>query len=359
MYQLFHSLAPQRPGRLAGQAAVPSVDTALSAYLARRFRLPELSLAAPPVLMPAGWEAYLYRFRLSLLPAALFRPLVLRLYAGPRGRARACHEFAALTHVHRAGYPVPGPLLLEPDSSYLGGPFIVMEHVPGDTLLARLRGNFLRILNVPAQLAQMHVRLHKMPAGTLGSPPGSFLHRQLQSLHHIIREHELIGLEAGVQWLDAHRPRETASPRLLHLDFHPVNLIVRPAGDCVVIDWSEADVGDVHADLATTVLLLRHAPVHDLTPGERLLAPVARWALARRYLKVYGRQATIEPQRLDYYLAWACLRRLATYGMWLHAGPECNGSKPSAVRRVTPGHVGGLQRLFARLTGTMPTLALP
>ncbi len=360
MYQFFDHRSPLgfRP-----QATPPpqakSVDAALSAYLAARLGLRAADFAEPPALVPTGWEAYVYRFRLlgsASLPARFDRPLVLRLYAGPRGLPRARREFAAQAHAHRHGYPAPQPLLLEEDSRHLGGPFIVMEHVPGETLLDRLRGNWLRILEVPARLARAHARLHALPTAGLTSPGGPFLARQLDDLRQTTRAHDLGGLAAGLRWLDAHRPSEAEPPSLLHLDFHPVNLVARDDGACVALDWSEADVGDRHADLAMTVLLLHCAPVDGLGLHERLLAPVTRWLLARRYQIVYRRSRPIDRGRLRYYLAWACLRRLATYGMWLRAGPLSNGSKPAAVRRVTPGHVRELQECFAGLTGVTPDI---
>ncbi|HKI31209.1 MAG TPA: phosphotransferase [Gemmataceae bacterium] len=157
-------------------------------------------------------------------------------------------------------------------------------------------------------------------------------------------------------WLDAHRPSETATPRLLHLDFHPINLIARHDGECVALDWSEADVGDIHADVATTILLMRHVTPGPLALTERLLSPVVRWVLERGYRRVYCRSTPLDEERLHYYLAWACLRRLAMYGMWLNAGPQCNGSKKCALERITPEHVAELEGCFATLTGVMPDL---
>ncbi|HEX5269007.1 MAG TPA: phosphotransferase [Gemmataceae bacterium] len=344
-----HPLPPRL--RLTGG---PCVDTRLSAYLAARLGRATVEFAEPPALVPDGWEAYIYRFRprpVAGLPRRFDRPLVLRLYAGPHGLARARREFSAQCHVFRHGYPVPEPLLLEEDSDLLGGPFLVMEQVPGPTLLDRLRTNWTRILAVPAQLARLHARLHALPPDGLANGDGPFLGRQLDELRRTTRTYDLDGLTAGLRWLNDHRPPDPDSPCLLHLDFHPVNLIARADGEGAVLDWSEADVGDRHADLAMTTLMLRCAPVEGLAAHERLVAPLTRWLLARRYRVVYRRRAPFDRERLRYYFAWACLRRLATYGMWLRAGPLTNGSKPGALGRVTPRLVRELAGWFERASG--------
>ena len=161
MYSLLDTLSllrlrPRTGIRFRPPRGGPSVDAALSRYLSGRLGVPTVEFAEPPQLVPAGWEAYIYRFRLRMapgLPAAFERPMVLRLYAGPPGRPRARREFAAQAHAFRHNYPVPEPLLLEEDSAPLGGPFVVMEQVHGETLLDWLRGNWLRILEVPRLLA--------------------------------------------------------------------------------------------------------------------------------------------------------------------------------------------------------------
>jgi hypothetical protein len=247
MYQLLdHRPSLGLPDRASRPPAVTPVDSDLLAYLATRLGLRSARFAEPPDLVPDGWEAYVYRFRLSVsgaLPPDLAGPLVLRLYAGPRGLPRARREFAAQTYACRHGYPAPKPLLLEADSRYLGGPFLVMEGVPGETLLNWLRGNWTRVLSAAARLAQAHVRLHGLPTAGLGSCGNSFLERQLDEVRRTIRTYDLAGLAGAFGWLDANRPPETSAPCMLHLDFHPVNLMVRD-DDCVVTDWSEADLGD-------------------------------------------------------------------------------------------------------------------
>jgi len=84
---------------------------------------------------------------------------------------------------------------------------------------------------------------------------------------------------------------------------------------------------------------------------DRLLDPAARWVLIRSYLAVYHRRLGLDRRRLRYYLAWAALRRLGVYGMWLRAGPQSNGCKPSSIRHLRTGHVEALQECFRRCTG--------
>lgn len=50
-------------------------------------------------------------------------------------------------------------------------------------------------------------------------------------------------------------PARGSGDRLLHLDLHPENVLVSPAGP-VVIDWANAARGDAAPDLALTWVLL-------------------------------------------------------------------------------------------------------
>jgi aminoglycoside phosphotransferase (APT) family kinase protein len=317
-------------------------------------RVGELGFAEEPVEIPHGWETYIYRFRLRAsgpLPAAFDRRLVVRIYASPEGVPRAQHEFACQHFVDKAGFPVPEPLLLGEDCGLFGGPFLVMECLPGGTLLDHLRRHNMHILRVAAQLADQHARLHAQPVGNFPVSPGPFPERRLDNLAEQARTYRLTGLTAGLDWLRAHRPGEPASPCILHLDFHPINLMVDNGLPVGVVDWSEADVGDRHADVATTVMLMYTTPVEGTNLRERLLTPVVRWFLIRHYLRVYACRLGLDRRTLRYYLAWATLRRLAVYGLWLRAGPQSTGCKPSSIRHLKPGHVKTLQECFRHWTG--------
>jgi hypothetical protein len=78
---------------------------------------------------------------------------------------------------------------------------------------------------------------------------------------------------------------------------------------------------------------------------------LARWVLIRNYLRVYHRRPGLDRRTLRYYLAWAALRRLGVCGMWLRAGPQSNGCKPSSICNLQTGHVEALQECFRRCTG--------
>jgi aminoglycoside phosphotransferase (APT) family kinase protein len=341
-----------------GSGGSTSIEDSLAAYLATHLNRRDFSFRQRPEELPHGWEAHVYRFQLQAsnpLPSPFDSPLTLRAYATAHALPRARHEFAVLQHMRSIGYPTPRPILLEQDCQHFGGPFLILSWVPGQTLLDWLRARFTRILKVAHQLACLHAALHDLPADGLPISPGPFLDRRLAELDHMIQAYGLAALQPGLDWLTRHRPPEPSTPSILHLDFHPVNLIADSGFPRAVLDWSEADVGDRHADLAMTRVLIRASPVRTTRWSERLLARPARWWLARRYLRVYSRSFPVDRSRLRYYMAWAALRRLAMCGTWRKAGPWVHGFKSSARQYVLPEHERSLRQLFHQAAGlTLP-----
>jgi len=339
--------------KAADAASASEVARVLLPYLRERLGVCDLDYAGAPVAFADGWETYTYHFRLQApaLPPALTRPLTLRIYASPNGAGRAEHEFAAQRRLAALGYPVPEPLLLEQTSDLFGGPFFLMEKVPGRMALDMLVWRPWRIVTFPAQMADIHARLHRLPSDDFPAPRGEFLGRQLDQVAAVIREHGLHGLAPGLDWLRAHRPAPPASPRILHLDFHPLNLIRRADGSLAVIDWTYADVGDPHADVATTLMLMQCVAVQAQGVWERLAIFCGRPMLWWQYVHAYRRRAPLDWDRLAYYRPYAALRRLARYGRWLHAGPEVTGSKPSLLEHLSPAHLAALSGYFHTWTG--------
>ncbi|HUG14682.1 MAG TPA: aminoglycoside phosphotransferase family protein [Thermomicrobiales bacterium] len=82
---------------------------------------------------------------------------------------------------------------------------------------------------------------------------------------------------------------------LLHLDFHPLNLLTDGQRITAVLDWTNARAGDPRADLARSISILR-LDTGELSPHEQSLARQYERGLRRGY----GPVSEFAP-----YLAWA------------------------------------------------------
>ena len=155
-------------------------------------------------------------------------------------------EAEIMRYVLDAGYPVPRV-------HDAGEGFLVMDRVDGPSMLDVAARHPWRLGEYGRLLADLHRRLHDLPA-----PPG------LPS--------------AGVP-----------GDRLLHRDLHPLNVLM-PEGGPVVIDWANCAAGDPAYDVADTWVLFATAEV----PGsrwDRALAAAGRRFFLRGFLKASDREA--------------------------------------------------------------------
>ncbi len=129
---------------------------------------------------------------------------VVRSY---KDRRSADDEAELIRAVHGAGYPVP-----RVDEWH--GPRIVMERIDGPTLGEQL------------------------VAGTVTAEEGARIQADVQGRLH------------ALPW-----PSAAPGEGLLHLDFHPFNVLMGPAGP-VVIDWTNARPGPPGLDVAMSALIL-------------------------------------------------------------------------------------------------------
>lgn len=75
--------------------------------------------------------------------------------------------------------------------------------------------------------------------------------------------------------------------KLCHGDFNPSNIIVKPNGDCYILDWSHATVGNASADAARTFLIF------SLHGNEEL---------ANKYLDLFAKESEIEKSHIQRWL---------------------------------------------------------
>ena len=99
--------------------------------------------------------------------------------------------------------------------------------------------------------------------------------------------------------LEAIRPRPAV---LLHLDYHPLNVLVDGGRVAGVLDWANARAGDPRADLARTASILRLAPLPGGAAGRAAWA--VRRVLAAGWRRGYRQDAGSADEMAPFY-AWA------------------------------------------------------
>ena len=164
------------------------------------------------------------------------------------GRSMAL-EARLMAHAAAHGYPVPAVDHISDD-----GTDLVMERLTGPTMFAVLSQRPWTIRHHGRLLAELHQRLHLIPAPgwVPGAPSG-------------------------------------AGDSLVHLDLHPLNVILTAKGP-VVIDWPNARRGNGDADVALTWAMLAAGEV----PAGRIKAAVlglGRAALIKTFLAPFDRAA--------------------------------------------------------------------
>jgi len=146
-----------------------------------------------------------------------------------------------MRYLDQAGFPVPK--VYDADGSDL-----VMERLDGRDMLVDLARRPWRAPRHARLLADMHNRLHQIPA-----PPG-------------------FGEPLG--------PGDT----VLHLDLHPGNIMLTSRGP-VVIDWSNRAVGPAGADVALAYLIMACSEVDDLPMMIRPIVGSVRATVVRHFLR--------------------------------------------------------------------------
>jgi len=167
------------------------------------------------------------------------------VYAAGPGRVRRRYrdgrdvtdEAAVMAYLHGLGYPVP-------EVYEAAGADLVMERVDGPTLLRALAAGEVGPREAGRLLADLHTRLHALPARTSTDP----------------------------------------ADRVLHLDLHPDNVILAARGP-VVIDWVNTTEGPPDLDVALCALIMAEAASGSYVPPE-LAGPAAE--LLREYLARVG-----------------------------------------------------------------------
>ncbi|MBN1533455.1 MAG: phosphotransferase [Spirochaetes bacterium] len=201
---------------------------------------------------------------------------------------------------------------------------IVLDRIDGVSLTKTPDTNPLLFFKVAPTLAELHAGLHgkrtkklrdirEIALEMLEAKPLSFLMREQKK-----RAKEIIkSLPEG--------------DSLLHMDFHPENVIVR-GGDSIIIDWMTAARGDAAADVAYTNLLFHDAELFPGTPKLKLVFyGIVRNYIFRGYLKRYRELTGMTLEEIGRWRLPAVMMRL---GFWNVA------SERDALTREIKGILG-------------------
>jgi aminoglycoside phosphotransferase (APT) family kinase protein len=154
---------------------------------------------------------------------------VLRRYRNP-SHSNTEAEARVMGYLAAQGYPVPQVH----DFTDID---LVMERLYGPTLMQAWERRPWRLTHYARQLAALHDRLAAVPAPDWLPAPRALRDRE---------------------------PGDTGS--VLHLDLHPLNVILTPDRGPVVFDWPNAAAGDPAFDLARTIVTVGTADL-PLSPA--------------------------------------------------------------------------------------------
>ncbi len=168
-------------------------------------------------------------------------------------RSREGHSLATeartLEYVRGFGYPVPAVDEVSDD-----GADMILERIEGRSMVDAMSAKPWTIRRQGRVLADLHRRLHEIPAP---------------------------------DWVGPAPCGE--GDRLLHLDLHPLNVMITKRGP-VVIDWPNARHGDPNVDVAVTWALMDAGEID----ANRLIGAVlgrARRALVHSFLRDFDEAA--------------------------------------------------------------------
>jgi hypothetical protein len=243
--------------------------------------------ATEPQRVKGGWETLLWRFA---TPDG--REHSLRVHHLPEREEFARRERLALQACEKGGLPAPR---LEATGEFQELPAMVLSWCPGRPLLSYVEQRPWAIWRLGRLFGLTQALMHAVtpPPEFIATAPDDWLSRLDEEYMDLASHAKTLGLSTS---------------SLIHMDFHPLNLISDGAAVTGVIDWPRAAAGDPRADLARTEITLLAAPI---PPGPlSAFLNLARRLILRAWRSGYREAAGLMP---DYrpFRAWAGATLLA------------------------------------------------
>ncbi len=310
----------RRPARSRGATlSSPDIASALRGFLTSEYG-GDIVDAEPPRAIDTGFSTLIHfvHFEGAALPAPWRRPLVVRVHQSVREAPIARREAAIQEWCVAHEYPAPAVLAVFGPGELLDLPVQVMQRGPDSTLLDAVKHAPWRAPALVDRLASLHLRLHALPTHDWPETDGEGLvQRRLSLVRRFLATHDDAELSAALARVEPLLPELEAGPIVAcHGDFHPLNVLVD--GDTsMVIDWTDAALGDRHGDVARTSLLFYFgaALATSNRAAKAALGGAQGW-LSKRYLRTYRRSAPIDPERIK---RWEAVHLLHGWAQILEA----------------------------------------
>jgi len=231
--------------------------------------------------VPGGWDTLMWRF-----VTQDGRELSLRMFHLRRRQDVAWRERVALETFARAKLPAPR---VEAVGEVEGVPAMVLSWCPGRTILSSLENRPWLVWRLGWLFGRTQARLHAV------APPEEFVAEAPDSWLSLVDEEH-------ADLADCVRALQPVTTSLIHMDFHPLNVVSDGSAITGIIDWASAAAGDPRADLARTVFTMQAMPV---PPGPlSSVLSLGRGLLLRAWHSGYKEAVGVMP---DYrpFMAWA------------------------------------------------------
>jgi aminoglycoside phosphotransferase (APT) family kinase protein len=189
-------------------------------------------------------------------------------------QAETCRrEVAAMQAARQAHVPVP---IIQADGVWRERPVLLLSWCPGAPLWEAVRRQPWRVWSLGTAFGRTQALIHQIPARAEWQDQRT----------------DWIGWAGSndQRFHTALRRMARPAPALLHLDYHPLNVLTDGRHMTAVLDWANARVGDPRADVARTYTILM---VEPHTPGRQPLARslvrrLLAWSWRRGYEQVAG-----------------------------------------------------------------------
>lgn len=277
-----------------------------------------------------GWESIIYAFDFNSGPGGQRQTeeMILRIYPGTNAHHKSEQEFNGMQTLYRIGYPVPKVYTLERENlPFDHRPFMLMERIEGGIMWPILdQSTPEKAAGLITQFCELFVQLHNLDwqefvpvdQQSVFHEPFFFVDGYLKLLYEVAEPFpDLKALMPVIDWLQDRRnlvPCDQPAP--VHWDFHPGNVILKPDGSAVVIDWTQIQVTDPRFDIGWTLLLAGGYS------GDKFRNMI---------LSEYERISGTPIEQLDYFDVANCVKRIGSVMISLSSGADQMGMRPDAV----------------------------